>query len=82
MTIGRYGSPTWARTRDLAINSRALYQLSYRGSGRGAILMGIGPWGNSMAARPQRITVATASDTGPTFFEFSAATQMRPVSMA
>ena len=25
------GSPTWARTRDLRINSPALYQLSYRG---------------------------------------------------
>ena len=27
------GSPTWARTRDLRINSPSLYQLSYRGSG-------------------------------------------------
>jgi hypothetical protein len=27
-----YGSPTWARTRDLRINSPALYQLSYRGT--------------------------------------------------
>ena len=26
-----FGSPTWARTRDLRINSPALYQLSYRG---------------------------------------------------
>ena len=26
-----YGSSTWARTRDLRINSPALYQLSYRG---------------------------------------------------
>ena len=26
------GSPTWARTRDLRINSPALYQLSYRGN--------------------------------------------------
>ncbi len=26
------GSPTWARTRDLRINSPALYQLSYRGT--------------------------------------------------
>src|SRR4051812_20536081 len=25
-------SPTWARTRDLRINSPALYQLSYRGT--------------------------------------------------
>ena len=25
------GSPTWARTRDLRINSPSLYQLSYRG---------------------------------------------------
>jgi hypothetical protein len=27
------GSPTWARTRDLRINSPSLYQLSYRGKG-------------------------------------------------
>ncbi|CAM2147929.1 conserved protein of unknown function [Pararobbsia alpina] len=27
-----FGSPTWARTRDLRINSPALYQLSYRGT--------------------------------------------------
>jgi hypothetical protein len=26
------GSPTWARTRDLRINSPSLYRLSYRGS--------------------------------------------------
>src|SRR6266576_800580 len=26
------GSPTWARTRDLRINSPSLYQLSYRGN--------------------------------------------------
>ena len=26
-----FGSPTWARTRDLRINSPSLYQLSYRG---------------------------------------------------
>jgi hypothetical protein len=29
--IESYGSPTWARTRDLRINSPALYRLSYRG---------------------------------------------------
>jgi hypothetical protein len=27
-----YGSSTWARTRDLRINSPALYRLSYRGT--------------------------------------------------
>jgi hypothetical protein len=27
------GSPTWARTRDLRINSPSLYRLSYRGIG-------------------------------------------------
>ena len=32
----RVGSPTWTRTRDHSINSRMLYQLSYRGMG-GAI---------------------------------------------
>src|SRR5260221_537255 len=29
-----FGSPTWARTRDLRINSPSLYQLSYRGMKR------------------------------------------------
>ena len=28
------GSPTWARTRDLRINSPSLYRLSYRGKSR------------------------------------------------
>jgi hypothetical protein len=27
-----FGSSTWARTRDLRINSPALYRLSYRGT--------------------------------------------------
>jgi hypothetical protein len=31
-----FGSPTWARTRDLRINSPSLYQLSYRGIGERA----------------------------------------------
>ena len=31
LTLAFLGSPTWARTRDLRINSPALYQLSYRG---------------------------------------------------
>ena len=31
LTLALLGSPTWARTRDLRINSPALYQLSYRG---------------------------------------------------
>ena len=31
LTLVYLGSPTWARTRDLRINSPALYQLSYRG---------------------------------------------------
>ena len=29
-----FGSSTWARTRDLRINSPALYRLSYRGINR------------------------------------------------
>ncbi|SOT40555.1 hypothetical protein F01_310057 [Burkholderia cenocepacia] len=29
-----FGSPTWARTRDLRINSPALYRLSYRGTNK------------------------------------------------
>jgi hypothetical protein len=36
MSVPRFvpesGSPTWARTRDLRINSPSLYQLSYRGT--------------------------------------------------
>jgi hypothetical protein len=31
LTLAFLGSPTWARTRDLRINSPALYRLSYRG---------------------------------------------------
>ena len=32
-TVNRFcGSPTWARTKDLRINSPALYRLSYRGT--------------------------------------------------
>ncbi len=31
-TLVFLGSSTWARTRDLRINSPALYQLSYRGT--------------------------------------------------
>ena len=31
MPQGLFGSSTWARTRDLRINSPALYRLSYRG---------------------------------------------------
>jgi hypothetical protein len=34
-----FGSSTWARTRDLRINSPALYRLSYRGSVKARILM-------------------------------------------
>ena len=33
-----FGSPSWARTSDLRINSPSLYRLSYRGTGRGAEL--------------------------------------------
>ncbi len=29
--LEKFGSPTWTRTRDHSINSRMLYQLSYRG---------------------------------------------------
>ena len=32
LTPAYLGSPTWARTRDLRINSPALYRLSYRGT--------------------------------------------------
>ncbi len=33
-----FGSPTWARTRDLRINSPSLYRLSYRGTEEPRIL--------------------------------------------
>ena len=36
------GSPTWARTRDLRINSPALYRLSYRGIEARIIDAGLG----------------------------------------
>lgn len=32
------GSPNWARTSDLMINSHVLYQLSYRGTAEARIL--------------------------------------------
>ena len=31
MVVFKFGSPTWARTRDLRINSPSLYRLSYQG---------------------------------------------------
>ena len=31
LAFSEFGSPTWARTRDLRINSPSLYRLSYRG---------------------------------------------------
>ncbi len=37
-----FGSPTWTRTRDLRINSTALYQLSYQGIDKAAILLTVG----------------------------------------
>ena len=36
--IDLFGSPTWARTRDLRINSPSLYRLSYRGTEEPRIL--------------------------------------------
>ncbi len=33
------GSPTWARTRDLRINSPSLYRLSYRGTREARIIV-------------------------------------------
>ena len=50
LTTANFGSPTWARTRDLRINSPALYRLSYWGSEErnysnyfSALQIGIGP---------------------------------------
>ncbi len=37
-----FGSPTWTRTRDLRINSPSLYQLSYQGIDKAAILLTVG----------------------------------------
>ena len=31
MVVLKFGSPSWARTSDLRINSPSLYRLSYRG---------------------------------------------------
>ena len=41
LTLAFLGSPTWARTRDLRINSPALYRLSYRGIEPGSIAIGL-----------------------------------------
>ena len=38
-----YGSPNWARTSDIMINSHALYRLSYRGISV-VHLQGLEPW--------------------------------------
>ena len=37
------GSPNWARTSDIMINSHALYRLSYRGKSV-VHLQGLEPW--------------------------------------
>ena len=37
MVVLKFGSPTWARSRDLRINSPSLYRLSYRGIKDGII---------------------------------------------
>ncbi len=42
-----FGSPTWTRTRDLRINSPSLYQLSYQGIDKAAILLTVGSPVNS-----------------------------------
>ena len=36
--LSKNGSPGRTRTGDPAVNSRLLYQLSYRGSGSGAVI--------------------------------------------
>ena len=46
--LGKIGSPSWARTSDLRINSPSLYQLSYRGSELN-ILAFFGGQGNNQA---------------------------------
>ena len=38
VALSCFGSPTWARTRDLRINSPSLYRLSYRGSRRSPLV--------------------------------------------
>jgi hypothetical protein len=39
--FAKFGSPTWTRTRDLRINSPSLYQLSYQGIDKAAILLAV-----------------------------------------
>src|SRR3954463_11862095 len=90
--VGFVGSPTRARTWDLRINSPSLYQLSYRGSERKVAILTETPRSpqRCCGSRPlirgptadYAITFAIASATYLTLPEFSAATQMRPVSMA
>jgi hypothetical protein len=45
------GSPTWARTRDLRINSPALYRLSYRGKIGTTVIFGSPTWARTRDLR-------------------------------
>ena len=40
--LGEVGSPGWARTSDILINSQALYRLSYRGVARNPRMTALG----------------------------------------
>ena len=60
------GSPTWARTRDLRINSPSLYRLSYRGIGEPRII-GMAPYhvkreSAKIPASPHAIRVLAPAD--------------------
>ena len=48
------GSPSWTRTNDLGINSPALYQLSYRGTGAGAPNSSAAPYVKALRLHKKR----------------------------
>ena len=87
---GESGAGNESRTRDLNLGKVALYQLSYSRGGVSNYTIRSAPLDvpdKGAAARYQRTgtvsrTVAIASATYSMFFELSAATQMRPVSIA
>ena len=49
------GSPSWTRTNDLGINSPALYQLSYRGTGAGAPHSSAAPYVKALRQNLKRV---------------------------
>src|SRR5512139_3855049 len=68
-----FGSPTWARTRDLRINSPSLYRLSYRGMGSAHSRDG-GRFG-----QPLSVTLSSISQVAATAAESAGGRQIHPL---